>query len=142
MIETTIYVGLNDADTKKQKFETERYLTVLKRVCAEYRVPFSFHLVQGGYLHDDGEYTEENTIELSFIEVPQETIDLIAEDLCTFFHQESVFVTTEHIKAYTIRDKVRDSISSDELVEAISDEASEEFPEYRFLVTSVPLMAG
>ena len=110
MIETKIYVGLNDADTKTQKYATDRYLTVLKRVCAEYRVPFSFHLVQGGYLHDDGEYTEENTIQLSFIEVPQETIDLIAEDLCTFFHQESVFVTTDHIKAYTVRDKVRGAL--------------------------------
>lgn len=33
-------------------------------------------------------------------------------------------------------------VSSDVLVEAISDEAAEEFPGYRFLVTTVPLMAG
>ena len=33
MTKTEIYVGLNDQDTKVQKFETAKYISVLKNVC-------------------------------------------------------------------------------------------------------------
>lgn len=35
--------------------------------------------------------------------VQQEIIDEIAQDLCAFFHQESVLITTGFAKARTIR---------------------------------------
>ena len=34
MIETKIYIGLNDADTLHQKHDTEKYINVLK-MCVE-----------------------------------------------------------------------------------------------------------
>ena len=37
------------------------------------------------------------------IHVQQEIIDEIAQDLCAFFHQESVLITTGFAKARTIR---------------------------------------
>lgn len=46
MIKTDIYIGLNDRITKEQKFNTGRYIEVLKMVCRNYQVPFSFNLVQ------------------------------------------------------------------------------------------------
>lgn len=97
LLETQVYIGLNDANTKKQERETESYLEILKKVCAEHGVPFSFDVINGGYIHDDGEYTEENTIILTFIDVDQETIDEIARDLCRLFNQESVLITTGRI---------------------------------------------
>lgn len=103
IVETMVYIGLNDAETKKQEFDTERYVSVLKRVCVAYGVPFSFDVIQGGYIHDNGEYTEEKTIVLGFIDVQQEIIDEISRDLCAFFHQESVLITTGFAKARTIR---------------------------------------
>lgn len=57
MTKTDIYVGLNDRSTKKQKFETEKYVSTLKNVCVSYKVPFSFNLIEGGYIHESGEYT-------------------------------------------------------------------------------------
>ena len=93
MIETRIYVGLNDADTKAQKHETEKYINILKNVCRNYHVAFSVDIEQGGYFHDDGEYTEEPD---------RKIVREIAKDLCTFFHQESVLVTEDHIKGYFI----------------------------------------
>ena len=106
IVETQVYIGLNDSETRKQEFETNRYISVLKRVCVKYGVPFSFDVINGGYIHDDGEYTEEKTIVLTFIDVDQETVDEIAKDLCVFFHQESVLVTTDHIEARSIREVV------------------------------------
>ena len=102
--ESRVYVGLNDLDTKEQKLETGRYVNILKRVCGEFGVPFSFDVVDGGYIHDNGEYTEEKTIVLTFIDVSSETVDDIAKELCVLFHQESVLVTTDRIRMRSIRE--------------------------------------
>ena len=102
--ETKVYIGLNDMETKEQKFETEQYVSILKKICQAYSVPFSFNVIEGGYMHDDGEYTEEKAIELTFIDVPQDTIDEVAKEACILFHQESVLVTVDHIHARSIRE--------------------------------------
>lgn len=98
MTETRLFVGLNDADTKQQKYGTERYKSLLKKVCQNYRVPFSEAIEEGGYYHDDGEYTEEQTLVLTLIDAEKDTIQRIAEDLCCFFRQESVLITEDVIK--------------------------------------------
>ena len=103
MIKTDIYIGLNDRITKEQKFNTGRYIEVLKMVCRNYQVPFSFNLVQGGYMHESGEYTEENTLVLSLIDIDEQTVNEIAEDVCMFFNQESVLITTDRVRAYSIK---------------------------------------
>ncbi|MBQ9068689.1 MAG: hypothetical protein IJ131_06445 [Eggerthellaceae bacterium] len=102
--ETKVYIGLNDSKTKEQKLETSSYVSILKKICSVHGVPFSFSVVDGGYLHDDGQYIEEKTIVLSFIDVPKETIDDIAKEVCVLFNQESVLVTEEHVHARTVRE--------------------------------------
>ncbi len=89
----TIYIGLNDKDTGAQKFSTEKYLSILKEVCRAYHVAFSFYPITGGYFHEDGRYTEENTLTLMLMNVEKDTVMEIAKDLCVFFHQESIMVT-------------------------------------------------
>lgn len=102
--ESQVYIGLNDSVTREQKLETDRYVSVMKQVCRHFEVPFSFHVSEGGYIHDDGEYTEEKSIVLTFIDVPQKTVDEIARELCVLFHQESVLVTTDRIRMRSIRE--------------------------------------
>lgn len=103
MTETRIYVGLNDSETKKQKFETGKYLGLLKNVCRSYHVAFSLDVEEGGYFHDDGEYTEETSLVLILIDADRDVVREIAKDLCTFFHQESVLVTEDRIEGRFIR---------------------------------------
>ena len=102
MEKTDIYVGLNDQFTKQQKFETEKYVSILKNVCRSYKVAFSFNVIEGGYIHDSGEYTQETTLKLSLIGTPRETVEEIARDLCTFFVQESVLVTVNQVEMYYV----------------------------------------
>ncbi len=102
MSETRIYVGLNDSETKEQKYETEQYLDLLKDVCKKFRVAFSVDVEQGGYYHEDGEYTEENSLVLELIGTDKETVKGIAKELCTVFHQESVLVTESYVKGYSV----------------------------------------
>ena len=105
MIETKIYVGLNDAGTKKQEYETSKYVSILRNVCKSYRVAFSLTFAEGGYMHEDGEYIEERTLVISLIDVDRTVINDIARDLCTFFHQESVLITDDRVRAYYINQK-------------------------------------
>ncbi len=104
MTETKIYVGLNDSETMTQIYETEKYISILKHVCGSYHVAFSFSVVQGGYVHEDGQYTQETTLVLSLIDAAQETVNEMAKDLCVFFHQESVMITENNVRAYFIKE--------------------------------------
>lgn len=106
MNKTEIYIGLNDQDQKVQLFETDKYISVLKNVCISYHVPFSFNLIEGGYIHENGEYTQENTLVLTLIDVDKETIEEIAKDLCVFFRQESVLITVGNVTTYSISGKL------------------------------------
>ena len=102
MTETEVYVGLNDADTLKQMYDTEKYISILKNVCCSYRVPFSLSVQQGGYFHEDGRYTQEVTLVISLIDAEKEIINEIAKDLCVFFHQESVMITEDTVRSYFV----------------------------------------
>jgi AraC-like DNA-binding protein len=66
--QTTIYIGLNDSETRVQKFDSQRYISILKGACRSYKVAFSVQEINGGYFHEDGRYTEENTLMLTLIE--------------------------------------------------------------------------
>jgi len=105
-LQSTIYIGLNDATTGVQKFGTEKYLSILKHVCHNYSVAFSVHQINGGYFHEDGRYTEENTLSLLLLGVPEETVTEIAKDLCAFFHQESVMVTTSPCSVVFVKERL------------------------------------
>ena len=100
MTETRIYIGLNDSQTKEQIHETEMYMSVLKYVCRNYHVSFSVNIENGGYFHDDGEYTEETSFVLVLINADRKVVNEIAKDLCSFFHQESVLVTENRMTGY------------------------------------------
>ena len=102
MTETKIYVGLNDSVEKKQLMETEKYVSVLRNVCYGYNTPFSFGVEEGGYIHENGEYTRETTLVLTLIDADKNIVSEIAKDLCTFFHQESVLITEGIVRAYYV----------------------------------------
>ena len=108
MTEFKIYVGLNDSTTKKQLFETEKYISILKKVCYAYHTPFSFNLENGGYFHENGDYVEENTLMLTLVDVPDETVEQIATDLCVFFHQESVLVVRSGVSTFFVGGSLND----------------------------------
>ena len=40
MVESKIYIGLNDLASNTQLFENEKYISVLRNVCHSYKVPF------------------------------------------------------------------------------------------------------
>ena len=106
MKETKIYIGLNDSDTKTQKFSTDKYKSLLKKVCYQYHTSFSVSVLEGGYFSADGGFTDETSLTLTLIDVADEIVEDIARDLCAFFHQESVLVTESPVKAVYIHEEL------------------------------------
>ena len=92
-IEARIYVGLRDKDSHEQHFDIQKYKSVLKSVCKNYRAPFSLQVIEGGYYHQDGTYVEENTLLITLMGLPSERVYTIAQELCNLFNQETVMVT-------------------------------------------------
>ena len=60
----------------------------------------------GGYFHESGEFTQENTLVLTLIGVEERIVDEIAKDLCAFFHQESVLVTHSAVRSKQIKENI------------------------------------
>ena len=106
MIESKIYIGLNDVTTNTQLFESEKYIRVLRSVCYSYNVPFSFSVQEGGYIYESGDYARETSLVLTLIDAERAVVDNIAKDLCAFFHQESVLVTESQIQAHFVRESL------------------------------------
>lgn len=106
MDEAKIYVGLNDSVTFNQLYSDEKYISILKKVCKSYRVAFSFSMSNGGYIHESGEFTQENSLVLTLIGVEERTVDEIAKDLCVFFRQESVLVTHSTVRSKLIKEHI------------------------------------
>ena len=104
MIEARIYVGLRDRESHEQKFDTEKYKSILKNVCKNYQAPFSLQVIEGGYFHDDGSWVDESTLLITLIDTPQKKVYEIARDVCTFFHQESVMITCTPMLRFNVRD--------------------------------------
>ena len=104
MLESRIYVGLNDKDNHEQNYDTEKYKSILKSVCKNYHAAFSLQVIEGGYFHDDGSWVEENSLLVTLIDTPEQIVYSIAEDLCVFFRQESVMITSTVVHKYSIHD--------------------------------------
>lgn len=103
----TIMVGLNDGDTKVQKFSTDRLEKLMCEVCKSYKVSFSMNRMTGGYFHENGQFVNENSIQITLIGGSKEITDEIAKDICAFFNQESVFVVHDKVDSYMIQETLK-----------------------------------
>lgn len=104
----TIMIGLNDKDTYEQKFSTDTLVKMIRIVCKNYAVAFSLTRNEGGYIHENGHFTQENSLALSLIGATQDNVDEIAADLCAMFHQESVIITKEKVESYYLMESLED----------------------------------
>jgi hypothetical protein len=95
----TLYLGLNDKDTKTQLINTiEAYKIVSNILAADFGGGTIFE-AQGIYKHDDGTIVFEKTlrIEILFAETPQ--IKTLVNTLKKIFNQESIAVQEENISS-------------------------------------------
>lgn len=98
----TLYVGLNDKDTKTQKIDTlEAYKTVSNLLVSTVGGG-TIYQAQGIYKHDNGDIVIENTLRIEIIEASEKDIDYIIKTLKIVLNQESVILQTENIESKLI----------------------------------------
>lgn len=98
----TLYVGLNDKDTKTQKIETlEAYKVtenILKNLDVDGATIFN---ATGLYKHQDGTsaYVSENTLRIELLFITFDKVKQIAQMLKNAFNQESIAYNKEIIES-------------------------------------------
>ncbi len=97
-----ISVGLKDKNDKKQKISPMKVGRIMRKTLSEYSVGYSAVIHRGGYQHLDEAYVFENSLSVSLIDVPVETVNAIAEKLCRAFNQESVLITKDEVNQYSV----------------------------------------
>lgn len=98
----TLYLGLNDKDTKTQKINTlEAYKIVTNLLAADFGGG-TIYEARGIYKHDDGTIVTETTLRIEILFTTRgQVLDLIAT-LKKLFNQESVALQVENIDSTLI----------------------------------------
>ena len=89
LIKYTLYVGLNDKDTKKQEVKTEEAMKVVSNVVGDN----TMQIVHGHYTHADGEQVDETTLKVELLFKDDASVRLYCNDLKRLLNQESIAVS-------------------------------------------------
>ena len=95
----TLYVGLNDKDTKMQEIGTLAAYKVAMNIINQFCDGGTISDAQGFYKHDDGTVVIENSLRIELLFVEMETVKSIINDIKTAFNQEAVILQTEAINS-------------------------------------------
>jgi uncharacterized lipoprotein YmbA len=95
----TLYVGLNDKDTKTQLISTLEAYKVINNVLLQYVDGATIFEARGIYKHDDGTFTTENTFRIELLFVETETVKEIVKVLKAMLNQESIAVQHEIVES-------------------------------------------
>lgn len=95
----TVYLGLNDRDSKKQEISTEDALLAVRDYLLANFGFGTVSLATGYYTHNDGKKVAENTIRIELSgDGIREKIVKMKEHFEIYFNQESVFVTASAVE--------------------------------------------
>ena len=95
----TLYLGLNDKDTKTQKIGTIEAYKICNNILMNYTNGATIFEANGLYKHEDGTIVVEKTLRIELLFVNEQIVKLIVEQLKQVFNQESVAVQSEVINS-------------------------------------------
>lgn len=81
MIKFTLYVGLNDKDTKKQEINTLEAYKIINTLLLNYTDGATIFEATGIYKHEDGTFTTEKTLRIELLFVDRAVVLEIVEQL-------------------------------------------------------------
>ena len=101
MKKITLYVGLNDKDTKQQKITTLDAFKMLSNLCLVYTEGATIYDARGIYKHDDGTIIAENTLRIEIFDPIEQNIMPLIKTIKKALNQESIGIeTTETISDF------------------------------------------
>ena len=85
----TLYIGLNDKDSKVQKVSTEQAQSIVNTICGDNTT----QVVRGHYTHDDGTQINETTLKVELLFKKDEQVLNMVSKIKKQLNQESVAVS-------------------------------------------------
>ena len=91
----TLYVGLNDKDTKKQVVSNPIAMDIVNKVCGD----CSIQEITGFYTHENGEQVKENTLKVELLFKEDAQVLTYCQDLKRLLNQESIALNVEDVNS-------------------------------------------
>ena len=96
----TLYVGLNDKDSKIQKVNTVEAYKIIENLLLNLNVEgATIFEAKGLYKHESGEYVIENTLRIEIMFVEKPIIKQLVDSIKLILNQESVAVQREIVES-------------------------------------------
>lgn len=102
MTKYTLYIGLNDKDTKQQKIDTLEASKIVQNVLTDTTGGGTIYSATGVYKHDNGAVVIENTLRVELVAVALEAVRGAVETIKTALNQESIILQTENVQSVFI----------------------------------------
>ena len=100
IIKYSLYIGLNDKDSKTQKIDTLEAYKILCNIIKKHNIEgFTVYNAHGFYVHQDGTFTIENTLKVELMFVDNETIDELIKECKIVFNQETIIKQVEEVSS-------------------------------------------
>lgn len=92
----TLFLGLNDKDSKVQEVKTEQAVSLIGKIAGDCTITPS----TGYYTHQDGTIVKETSLKVEMLFKADNQVLGIVQDLKTMLNQESIAVQTEEINSF------------------------------------------
>ena len=102
MTKYTLYIGLNDKDTKQQKIDTLEASKIVQNVLTDTTGGGTIYSATGVYKHDSGAIVIENTLRVELVAVALEAVKKAVEMIKAVLNQESIILQTENVQSMFI----------------------------------------
>lgn len=99
MTKYTLYMGLNDKDSKQQMISTVEAYKIVSNLVSQMFDGGTIYEADGVYKHDDGTIVIEKTLKIELLFAEQKDVKDFCETLKRVFNQESIAVQREEINS-------------------------------------------
>lgn len=90
MIKHILTIGLNDKDTKQQKYDIVTCYKMVETTLKKYVDGYTIYQAQGYYKHENGEFVSENSLRVELLFTRETIVKKIAKDIKIILNQESI----------------------------------------------------
>lgn len=102
MLKYTLYIGLNDQNTKQQEISTLEAFKIVQNILSDKTGGGTVYNATGIYKHDCGEIVIENTLRVEIVAAPLEAVKNAIQIIKTALNQEAVILQTENIESILV----------------------------------------
>ena len=97
MTKYTLYIGLNDKDTKRQEIDTIEAFKLVQRELVKKTGGGTIYNATGIYTHDNGEIVIEPTLRVEIFHDSKSDVKELAGTFKMLLNQESIIIQTENV---------------------------------------------